>query len=178
MNRRPSPVTVALLVALLLVVGGTSYAAGKSSGNALIKKSSLSGNRLKPDTVAGKQVKESALARVPRAALADKVVPVPRNPIPLDSNWAAGTEQNLPPTYGVDAQGWVHLEGAVKRTGTGTAIGRLPAGARPGAFIYVPVHTLNGEPGTIWIDPEGAIVFVSGTPNFVSLDGVDFRAVS
>jgi hypothetical protein len=69
-SRRPSPAMIVALLALFVAMGGSVYAANKFSGK-LIKKGSEPGNRIKKDTITGKQVKESKLGKVPRAALAD-----------------------------------------------------------------------------------------------------------
>jgi hypothetical protein len=53
-------------LALFLALGGTVYAANSISGKN-IRKSSLPGNRIKPDTVTGTQVNESSLGQVPSA---------------------------------------------------------------------------------------------------------------
>jgi hypothetical protein len=64
--RRPSGAAAIACLALLLALGGTVYAAGKSHklSGAKIKKSSIAGNRFKKDTVTGKQVNESTLGPV------------------------------------------------------------------------------------------------------------------
>jgi hypothetical protein len=55
--------------ALLVALSGTAVAAGFGpfNGNSIIKKNSLSGNRLKSHTVTGKQVNLSKLGTVPNA---------------------------------------------------------------------------------------------------------------
>jgi hypothetical protein len=66
--RRPSPAMVVSLLALVLALVGTAFAVGsKQPGNQLIRKNSLSGNRLKANSVKGKQVKEKTLGTVPKA---------------------------------------------------------------------------------------------------------------
>lgn len=70
--RRPSGAMAIALVALFVALGGTTFAmSSRVSGNSIIKKHSLSGNRLINDSVTGKQVKESTLGKVPSAKLAD-----------------------------------------------------------------------------------------------------------
>jgi hypothetical protein len=60
------------IVALIVACGGTAVAASKLvKGDKLIKKHSLSGNRLKNHTVTGSQVNVSSLPKVPSAASAD-----------------------------------------------------------------------------------------------------------
>lgn len=59
------------LVALILALGGTAVAARKLvSGDKLIKKHSLSGNRLRNNTITGKQVNLNKLGTVPSATSA------------------------------------------------------------------------------------------------------------
>src|SRR2546423_11118302 len=58
--KRPSPAMIVALIALLVALGGTAYAAHKLSGT-VIKKGSEPGNRLKKNSVTGKQVNEATL---------------------------------------------------------------------------------------------------------------------
>jgi hypothetical protein len=70
--RKPSPATAVAVAALIVALGGTSYAAfGPFNGNKIIKKHSLSGNRLKKGTITGTQVNLSKLGKVPNASNAD-----------------------------------------------------------------------------------------------------------
>jgi hypothetical protein len=74
--RVPSPAMIVALVALVFAMSGTAVAASKLvSGDKLIKKASLSGNRLKKDTVTGAKIKESTLGKVPSATTADTAAP-------------------------------------------------------------------------------------------------------
>jgi hypothetical protein len=64
---RPSPTMAISLIALFAALGGGAYAAsGKIDGKSIMVKS-IPGNRLKTNSVTGKQVKESTLGQVPRA---------------------------------------------------------------------------------------------------------------
>jgi hypothetical protein len=70
--RTPSPAMIVALIALVFAMSGTAVAASKLiSGDKIIKKGSLSGNRLRAHTVTGTQIKVSTLGKVPSAALAD-----------------------------------------------------------------------------------------------------------
>jgi hypothetical protein len=73
LKHRPSPALVIALVALAIAMSGTAVAATNAlvSGDSLIKKNSLSGNRLKNHTVTGTQVNLAKLGKVPTAAKAD-----------------------------------------------------------------------------------------------------------
>jgi len=63
---------IVALIALVFAMSGTAVAASKLvSGDKLIKKASLSGNRLKKDTVTSTQIKENTLGKVPSATKAD-----------------------------------------------------------------------------------------------------------
>ena len=71
---RPSPsaAIVVSVVAVVIAASGTALAAGTLvNGNSLIKKDSLSGNRLRNHSVAGSKIKVSSLAKVPSASEAD-----------------------------------------------------------------------------------------------------------
>lgn len=74
--RAPSPASIVALIALVFAMTGTAFAAGTLvNGDKLIKKSTLSGNRLRPHTVTGKQVDLSKLGKVPSAVRADSAAP-------------------------------------------------------------------------------------------------------
>jgi hypothetical protein len=65
-GRWPSPAMIIALLALFVAMGGSVYAASKLSGKT-IKKNSEPGNRIKTDSLTGKQIKESTLGPVPSA---------------------------------------------------------------------------------------------------------------
>ena len=70
LRRRLSYANVMSTLAVFIALGGSSYAAYTINGSA-IKKRSIPGNRLRHNTLTGVQIKESRLARVPRAKSAD-----------------------------------------------------------------------------------------------------------
>jgi hypothetical protein len=73
-RRNSIPIALAIGAALVVAAGSaTAATAHHSSGNALISKHSLSGDRLKTNTVTGSQVKESTLGTVPAATSAKTV---------------------------------------------------------------------------------------------------------
>jgi hypothetical protein len=59
-------------VAVLIALGGSSYAALSISGSD-IRNRSIAGEKMKRNTLTGKQIRESRLARVPRARNADRL---------------------------------------------------------------------------------------------------------
>ncbi|MBV9803253.1 MAG: hypothetical protein JO130_08695 [Solirubrobacterales bacterium] len=67
-RRRPSAAMVVAIVALVVAASGTALAADKLvNGDSLIKRDSLSGNRLRTASVTGKEIKLSSLGQVPSA---------------------------------------------------------------------------------------------------------------
>ena len=72
LRHRPSGAMLVAVLALILAASGTALAASKLvSGDKLIKKRSLSGNRLRNHTITGKQVNLRKLGKVPNAKQAD-----------------------------------------------------------------------------------------------------------
>jgi hypothetical protein len=70
-SHKPSAAMVVAVVALAVALSGTAIAAsGRVSGDKLIKKGSLSGNRLRSRTLTGKQINLDELGTVPAAAQA------------------------------------------------------------------------------------------------------------
>jgi hypothetical protein len=64
---------VVAVIALFLALGGSVYAAGKLNGKT-IKRNSVPGNRLKADSVTGRQINEGTLSAVPNATNAANAV--------------------------------------------------------------------------------------------------------
>lgn len=70
-RRMPSAPLVISILALVLAASGSAMAASKLvSGNSLIKRNSLSGNRLQNHTLTGTQINLSKLGTVPNATKA------------------------------------------------------------------------------------------------------------
>jgi hypothetical protein len=71
MTRRPSASLVVSVVALIVALSGTAIAASKLvNGDSLIRKGTLSGNRLRRHTLTGTQINVKKLGTVPRATRA------------------------------------------------------------------------------------------------------------
>jgi hypothetical protein len=67
LTRHLSYANVAATLALVLAIGaGTAYAASRINGNTIVDKT-ISGAKLKPNTLTGKQIKEGKLKQVPKA---------------------------------------------------------------------------------------------------------------
>jgi len=65
-RRRPSPAMVVAVMALVVALGGTAYAAGQINGNS-IQKQSIGGGKLKQKTLTGYQINVNKLGEVPLA---------------------------------------------------------------------------------------------------------------
>jgi hypothetical protein len=68
-KRRPSPAMVVAVIALVVALAGTAYAAQQINGN-LIQKQSIGGGKLKKKTLTGFQVNTNKLGTVPLAKVA------------------------------------------------------------------------------------------------------------
>lgn len=78
--------------------------------------------------------------------------------------------------YAKDSNGVVHLRGGVKN-GTSNTVFRLPVGYRPSHYLYMPIYTVSGGVGSIYIYPTGTVnVEGSGSTGYAGLDGVSFGA--
>jgi hypothetical protein len=73
-RRRPSAALIVAIIALVVAATGTAVAAGtRVDGDSLIKRGSLSGNRLRDRTLTGLQIKASTLGTVPNAKNANEL---------------------------------------------------------------------------------------------------------
>ncbi len=75
--------------------------------------------------------------------------------------------------YRKDAEGYVHLKGLVK-SGTGT-IFTLPVGFRPSRRQLLGTIS-NNAIGRIDVTPTGTVSMSTGVTNWISLDGLTFKA--
>jgi hypothetical protein len=94
-RRKPSAAMLVAIVALVVAASGTAVAASHLvNGDSLIKRDSLSGNRLHNATVTGKQIRLSSLGEVPSAktaANAEELGGHPASAYALGSSTVAGS---------------------------------------------------------------------------------------
>lgn len=69
---RPSPALVVSVIALIVALGGTAYAAQKINGGSIVKQS-IGGGKLKKNTLTGFQINTSKIGTVPAAKRATNV---------------------------------------------------------------------------------------------------------
>jgi hypothetical protein len=179
--KQRSPATVVAVLALVVALCGSSlagYAAGKANGDSIVKKRSLSGNRLKADTVTGKQVEESTLGAVPlasRASRADTVPVATFHPLVLVEFQPYTVNGYRAPGWRKDVSGFVHLEGHVTSE-SGEIIAQLPVGARPTGRLNFTVPDGSGDPATVALGSDGKLGLGAGTPFNLSLDAISYYA--
>jgi hypothetical protein len=116
LRRRPSASMAVAIAALVVAMSGSAIAASTLvAGNSLIKKNSLSGNRLKDHTLTGLQIKLSQLGTVPTAKNADELGGKPASAYLGGGSGGAGT---------------VGTNGVVKTTGSlnGTTVTLFTSG--------------------------------------------------
>ena len=91
-RRRPSGALVVAIIALVVAASGSAFAAGTMvSGDSLIKKNSLSGNRLRHRSVTGQEIKLSSLGQVPSAKNAAELGGHPASAFMLASGGSGGS---------------------------------------------------------------------------------------
>ena len=158
--RRPSPAMFVAILALAAAMSGTAAAvvATVQNGDTLIAKNSLSGNRLRTNTVTSTQVANLDWGGVI-----------------LRSGW---TNTARPAMAAIDAQGIVHFRGAVKRSSTALhTVGTVQKSLEPTRGIYLTAMQSNGTPVGVVVGTNGVIAVLGaiGGPQVVlSLDGLTY----
>jgi hypothetical protein len=111
--RRPSPSMIVALTALAVALGGTAFAAGVVINGKLLKNGSVTGNKLKKDTLSGTQIKESKLGKVPRATNADRATAA----VNAKSALRAATAQSAAQAVNADTVGHLRPDAFVQGGG-------------------------------------------------------------
>jgi hypothetical protein len=164
-GRRPSAAMLVAIVAVALALSGTAVAATKLvSGDSLIKRGSLSGNRLRAHSVGAKQIRLSSLGTVPNAAHAARA-DTASTAVTADSATRAATAGSAPvakltyvtttfsvPTDGTATTGTANCPSGTNVTGgganiddpvDGTFVASYPAGKTGWNAVY---DDINGGP--------------------------------
>ena len=158
--RRPSAASIVAILALVVAMSGAAFAA-LQSGDALIAKRTVSGNRLRLNTVTGKEV-----------------VNLVWHPLNLTNGWENYNGTKRAPAWALDAQGIVHLRGAVDQGSVPglMVFARLPLSVRPSVDLWLTTGLQNAAPGRIDIN-NGYLIVESPSGDataeaFTNLDGV------
>jgi hypothetical protein len=148
---RPSASMVVAVAALVAATAGTAVAVTAAvNGDTLIKKGTLSGNRLRNDSVTGKQIKESKLGTVPSAKVAATA----------GSATTAGTATNA--THATNATSATSATSATNATNATTAANALALGGlAPGSFQGGLMYAVFNPDGTI-VAQSGGISLAGG----------------
>jgi hypothetical protein len=180
---------ILLIAAAGLVIGLAIPAAAHEASSLIngnsIKIGSIPGNRLVNNGLTGKQINESTLGTVPRAKTAATLPPLQWHPITtLENGWVAVTASGGPgaPAYAVDAQGIVHLQGAIGYSGTsGQPAFTLPANlSKRSALWLAPIVCAGPAIGYVSITTDGTVTIndigSSQCTALAVLDGLTFTA--
>ena len=182
--RRPSPALIVSVLALVIALAGSAYAAGlgknsvgskqlkkNSVTTAKLKKGAVTAGKVKNGTLTGKQIDLAKLGTVPSAQTANALSAHEATHFvgnPGEPGFLSGSK-NIPPSepfnlapasFVKDHDGFVHLDGAAATGEEGSlpgAVFQLPAGFRPTA------GTVEIYPGVEGLGADVVFVFGSNT---------------
>ena len=189
-NRLSYANVMATIAVFGVLAGGTAYAASKIGPNQL-QQNAVRSKHVKNKTLLAKDFKAGVLPTVPTVEATKTVTSFLNGWRTYDSGTPA-TADDAPVRYWKDPWGTVHLEGALTNANPAddTQMFRLPEGYRPQAnYLNFAVVTtgfsdfnevlgyvqIAGEQNN-QINPSGFVLFRGGNREFVSLDGISFRA--
>jgi len=160
--RRPSAAMIVSIFALVVAMCGSAVAITTAqNGDSLIVQRTLSGNRLRFNTVTGAEVANLQWHR-----------------LNLLHGWTNYYPAARPPAWAQDAQGIVHFRGAIAG-GNDAHFATLPPSVRPAVEIYLATDLNNGVFGRVDIDSTG--ILLADSPGtfapaqlFTNLDGVTY----
>jgi hypothetical protein len=164
-----------LVIAVAGVVAGLAMPAAARETRHLIN-----GNTIKPNTVTGKQIKESTLGTVPTAREAASVPRLKWHALPLGAGWSNdGASVGRLASYAIDIQGLVHFKGEVHCASSCGVLFVLPKAATPRVQLDLPIYTNENNIGEANIKTTGEVGVsdthgsVAGSAAYYSvLDGV------
>ena len=157
LKKRPSPAMVVALIALVVALGGTAYAAGSINGNA-IQKQSIGAGKIKHKTLTGYQINTNKLGVVPSAKRAAHtywaVIDNPSNP--ANATLARASDVGM---SAVEAGGAVNVIFPVNVSGCANVAGRNNAGTVVPNSGYAQTNINPANPNAIEVhtrDKAGA----------------------
>ena len=175
---RPSPALFVAILALVFAMSGVAVAV-THGGDSLITARTLSGNRLRLNTVTGAEVNESKLGQVPKAGLAVHVPALVWHNLTLLHGWKNyNSENRRPPGWAIDIQGIVHLRGTINAApdhASAQQFAVIDAAARPVREVSMAIAIFGGqENGGIAIRADGTMTAFGTDIGQTSLDGVTY----
>ncbi len=151
---RPSPALVVSVIALIVALAGTAYAAGRINGGSIVKHS-IGGGKLKKNTLSGYQIKTSKLGTVPAAKRATNVFwVVANNPAGVNNVTLARTN-----TSGVtlqEAGGAVTVNFPFAVSGCADVAGRNNAGTGIPPAGFAQANGVSGSPNALQVHTRDA----------------------
>jgi hypothetical protein len=159
---------VAATLALVVALGGTSYAAA-TIGTGDIKDNAVTSAKIKNKNVKTADLKGSAVnsAKIKNNGVRDKdVADIKMKNLTLLNGWVPYAPLSLSAQYGRDASGVVHLRGGISQGGGfNAAIAVLPPGYRPSETTYVSTNLVSGTgPARLIITTDGLIQVQATAP--------------
>jgi hypothetical protein len=155
--------------------------AAAQNGDSLIATRTLSGTRLRLNTLHNTEIAARTVAgdrlrvnTINRVEVADLVW----HPLTLINSWTNYNVTLRPPAWALDVQGIVHFRGAIQG-GSESHFATLPVSIRPKVEVYLSTTLNNAAVGRIDIDTDGAayadyLVSFASAQLFTSLDGVTY----
>jgi hypothetical protein len=156
-NRRPSPAMVVAVIALIVALAGTAYAAQTINGGAIMKQT-IGAGKLKHKTLTGYQINTAKLGVVPFAQRATHVYwAVVNNPgSPGNATLARASDAGITATEGGGA---VSVAFPINVTGCADVAGRNNAGTSVPNAGYAQTNSSAANPNAIEVhtrDKAGA----------------------
>ncbi|HWM62400.1 MAG TPA: hypothetical protein VNP96_00240 [Solirubrobacterales bacterium] len=156
-DRRPSPAMVVSVIALIVALAGTAYAAQTINGGA-IKKQTIGGGKLKQKTLTGFQINTNKLGVVPSAQRASHTywVVVNNPPSPGNAVLARSSDSGITATEGGGAVAVVFPQNI---SGCANVAGRNNAGTTPPGAGFAQTNTSAANANAVEVrtrDEKGA----------------------
>ncbi|HKB51333.1 MAG TPA: hypothetical protein VKC63_07880 [Solirubrobacterales bacterium] len=156
-RKGPSPAMVVALVALIVALGGTAYAAQSINGGA-IKKQTIGSGKLKQKTLTGFQINTNKLGVVPAAKRASHTywAVVNNPPSPGNAALARASDEGISASEGGGA---VTVAFPVNVSGCADVAGRNNAGTTPPGAGFAQTNTSPANASAIEVrtrDEKGA----------------------
>src|SRR5262245_57996703 len=156
-SRRPSPAMLVAILALIVALAGTAYAAQSINGGA-IKKQTIGGGKLKHKTLTGFQINTNKLGTVPAARRASHTywAVVNNPPNPGNASLARASDAGIAATEGGGA---VSVTFPVNISGCANVAGRNNAGTTPPGAGFAQTNTSPANANAIEVrtrDEKGA----------------------
>jgi hypothetical protein len=146
-KRRPSPAMVVAVIALIVALAGTAYAAQKINGN-LIEKQTIGAGKLKKKTLTGFQINTNKLGTVPFAKVATHTFwAVVNNPASPGN--AALSRASGPDITATEGGGAVTVTFPFNVTGCADVAARNNAGTTVPQSGYAQTNTSAANPNAI-----------------------------